>query len=181
MESLRYFALIGDKINRIKTIHAFMKREGIEFEKTREYLNITNEEIKSKYIIKGEVNWKTIEKAKKVGSEMSEHDIQVKVCKWLKEHNFAYWANVNGFIHNGSSLETAKYINYLKQEGYKNGVFDLTILYGNAQVAFLELKTEKGKPSEHQLKMRNYLTLKGYKNKIAYGYDEAIDFIKELM
>lgn len=187
MESLRYFALIGDKINRIKTIHAFMKREGIEFEKTREYLNITNEEIKSKYIIKGEINWKTIEKAKKVGSEMSEHDIQVKVCKWLKERKICHFAVPNGFVHNGDKvstadkISTAQYINYMKAEGLYPGVPDLVILPGNGKVAFLELKTEKGHPSEFQLKWQKHLQENKYMTRICYGYESAIKYLEEIL
>lgn len=181
MESLKYFALIGDKINRIKTIQAFMKREGIEFEKTREYLNLADEEIKSKYIIKGEVNWKTIQKAKKVGSDMSEHDIQVKVCKWLKERKVAHFAVPNGFIFNGDKIATAQYINYMKSEGLYNGVPDLVILPGNGKVAFLELKTEKGHPSEFQLKWQKHLQENKYMTRICYGYESAIKYLEEIL
>ena len=176
-----YLILDGQRLNKLKKIHAYMKREGIDFEKTKDYMNITDEQIKEKYIIKGEVNWKTIEQAKKTNHNETEHELQVRVCQYLKKNKFAFWAVPNGFIFNGNNnLETVKYINYMKQEGYKPGVFDLTILYGNSQVAFLEIKTIKGHPSDKQLNMQKYLTEKGYKNKIAYGYDECIDFIDGL-
>ena len=68
----------------------------------------------------------------------------------------------------------------MKSEGVKNGVFDITICYGNGKVAFLEIKTKKGKPSEHQLLWLEWFKNNGYLAKICYGYDECIDFIDNL-
>lgn len=187
--AIRLMAVDGKAINYSKLINAYLKKNEQSLDRCEEYMSkYTKDEfcdlLLQFYDIKGVITPDKILKAKKRsldGSNWSEHDIQKNVCLYLKEHKFMYWAVPNGFIHGGSALETAKYINYLKQEGFRSGTFDLTILYGNAQVAFLEIKTKKGKPSDKQLKMRDYLTEKGYKNTIAYGYDECIDFINGLL
>lgn len=152
---------------------------------TGQYLKLYNTEefddfIKEQYDIKGEVTPIKIMKARKIDSPEKEHDIQVKVCKYLKEHKIGHWAVPNGFIHNGDKISTARYINYMKSEGVKNGVFDITICYGNGKVAFLEIKTKKGRPSEHQLLWLEWFKNNGYLAKICYGYDECIDFIDSL-
>lgn len=175
--------------NYMKLIAAYLKKNNKPLTMIEDYLKkYTKDEfcglLLQFYDIKGNITPDKIINAKKRTSdtsEWSEHEIQKNVCLYLKKNKFMYWAVPNGFIHGGSALETAKYINYLKQEGFRSGTFDLTILYGNIQVAFLEIKTKKGKPSDKQLKMRDYLTGKGYKNTIAYGYDECIDFINGLL
>ena len=187
--AIRTGAIVADAINYNKLINAYLKKNDQPLDKSEEYMSkYTKDEfcdlLLQFYDIKGNITPEKILSAKKRAtdpSDWSEHDIQKNVCLYLKEHKFMYWAVPNGFIHGGSALETAKYINYLKQEGFRAGTFDMTILYGNAQVAFLEIKTKKGKPSDKQLKMRDYLTEKGYKNTIAYGYDECIDFINGLL
>ena len=119
-------------------------------------------------------------KKKMEEKELTEHEIQVAVCKYLKSKKIGHWAVPNGFVHNGDKIATARYINYMKSEGVKNGVFDITICYGNGKVAFLEIKTKKGKPSEHQLLWLEWFKNNGYLAKICYGYDECIDFIDSL-
>ena len=68
--------LEGNVINRYKLIHAYFKRENIDFSESDKYYNMPDLEelIKSKYDIKGEVNCKSIRKAKKVGHAETEHE-----------------------------------------------------------------------------------------------------------
>jgi hypothetical protein len=110
-----------------------------------------------------------------------EHNIQVQVCDYLDTTPIRYWAVPNGFVAGGSITHRARYINYMKAEGMKNGVFDLTLLLGNGQVAFLELKTSKGKPSKAQIEWSHYFDTQGYRHQICYGYDEAKQFIDTLL
>ena len=187
-------ALDGRSINLTKKINAYLKKNNIGFDKTMEYLKQYDTEefdefIREQYDIKGEVTPVKIMSAKKKSEEkkLSEHEIQVAVCKYLKSKKIGHWAVPNGFVHNSNKdvkdkdrLATAKYINYMKSEGVKNGVFDITICYGNGKVAFLEIKTKKGKPSEHQLLWLEWFKNNGYLAKICYGYDECIDFIDSL-
>lgn len=176
--------LIGSLINKQKLVSCYLKKKGIDFSERGMYDNMSDEELKemitSEFDVKGDVNWKSLQKAKKIDSPETEHDIQVKVCKYLKEHKIGHWAVPNGFVHNGDKVATARYINYMKSEGVKNGVFDITICYGNGKVAFLEIKTKKGRPSEHQLLWLEWFENNGYIAKICYGYDECIEFIEQL-
>ena len=183
----RTLAVDGRAINLTKKINAYLKKNNIGFDRTTEYLKRYDTEefddfIREQYEIKGEVTAEKIMSAKKKTEEkeLTEHEIQVEVCKYLKSKKIGHWAVPNGFVHNGDKIATARYINYMKSEGVKNGVFDITICYGNGKVAFLEIKTKKGKPSEHQLLWFEWFKNNGYLAKICYGYDECIEFIESL-
>lgn len=175
-------------ISLAKKINAYLKKNGIALDKINHYLSKYDTEefdefIREQYDIKGEVTPAKIMSAKfkSAEKELSEHEIQVQVCKYLKDRKIGHWAVPNGFVHNGDKAATARYINYMKAEGVKNGVFDMTICLGNGKVAFLEIKTKKGKPSEYQLKWLDWFEKNGYTAKIAYGYDECIEFINEIV
>jgi hypothetical protein len=60
----------------------------------------------------------------------------------------------------------------IKKLGLKKGFPDLIIIYNGRNLA-LELKTEKGKPSEDQEAWINGLQAHGWTGYIAYGFDEA--------
>lgn len=180
-------ALDGRCINLTKKINAYLKKNNIGFDKTIEYLKEYNTDefddfIREHYEIKGEVTPVKIMSAKKKTEEkeLTEHEIQVEVCKYLKSKKIGHWAVPNGFVHNGDKIATARYINYMKSEGVKNGVFDITICYGNGKVAFMEIKTPKGRASEYQLNWLNWFNKNGYIAKICYGYEECIEFIEYL-
>ena len=185
--SYHTLAVDGRAINLTKKINAYLKKNNIGFDKTVDYLKQYNTEefddfIREQYEIKGEVTAEKIMSAKKKTEEkqLNEHDIQVMVCKYLKENKIGHWAVPNGFVHNGDKIATARYINYMKAEGVKNGVFDITICYGNGKVAFMEIKTPKGKPSEYQLNWLSWFEKNGYIAKICYGYEQCIEFIESL-
>lgn len=175
--------------NYCKKIDAFLKLNNLSLDKEKEYFEKYTEEefddlIKKHYDIKGDITWKSIlnAKVKKNEKEETEHEIQVKVCKYLSSKKLKYFAVPNGFVRGGSDkLANARYVNYMKAEGVRNGVFDLVILLGCGKIAFLELKTKKGKPSEHQLEWKDYFDSEFYNNAICYGYEEAKNFIDNLL
>ena len=187
--AIRTGAVVADAINYSKLINAYLKKNNQSLDKSEEYMKkYTKDEfcdlLLQFYDIKGNVTPDKILKAKKRTTDMSEseHDIQVKVCKYLTSKGLKYWAVPNGFVHNGADKQaTIRYIGYMKAEGVRNGVFDMTILLGKGDIAFLELKTLKGRPSEEQLNWKEYFDKNNYKNAICKGYDEAVAFIDSLL
>lgn len=175
----------GQTLEKEKLVSCYLKKKGISFDKRSYYDNLSESELEEQvtkdFVVNGEFNLKNLQKAKSIDAGMSEHEIQVKVVKYLKEHKIGHFAVPNGFIFNGDKQSSARYINYMTAEGLKRGIYDIVLLLGNGNVAFLELKTEKGRPSEHQLKWQEWFNANGYKNKIAYGYDEAIEFVQSLI
>lgn len=174
-------ALDGRCINLTKKINSYLKKNNIGFDKTIEYLKQYNTEefddfIKEQYDIKGEVTPIKIMNARKIDSPETEHEIQVKVCKYCKDNRIGHVAIPNGIIKKFD----VKYLSYLRAEGaFKNGMFDLVIMK-EGRVGFLEVKTPKGKPSEYQLKWLKWFKDNNFNASICYGYDECIDFIDSL-
>ena len=71
----------------------------------------------------------------------------------------------------------------LKAEGVKSGVPDifLPVARGGAHGLFIELKTEKGKPSVNQREWVGDLGLNGYAAVFCYGWEHAKDTILEYL
>lgn len=179
-----------DMFNRYcKKIDAYLKLNDLPLSREKEYFEKYTEEefdqlIREHYTIKGKtITPQSILKAKrKDESKETEHDIQVKVVKYLSQLKIKYFAVPNGFVRGSQDrVENARYINYLKAEGLKNGAPDLVILPGRGKVVFLELKTNQGRPSEHQQKWQEFFSKNGYIYTIIYGYDAAEQFIKTLV
>lgn len=171
-----------------KKIDAYLKRNNLPLSREEHFFIKYSEDqfdalIKQYYVIKGEVTPQAILKAKlKSEQKETEHDIQVKVVKYLTKLKIKHFAVPNGFVRGGQDrVENARYMNYMKSEGFKNGVFDLVLLPGCGRVAFLELKTEQGRPSEHQKEWKEFFEQNNYPSIIAYGYEEAERFINSLI
>lgn len=178
-----------DMFNRYcKKIDAYLKLTNQPLSKESEYFEKYTEEefdelLRRHYNIKEkDITYKGILRAKlkNTKKEPSEHEIQVELVKYLSKLKIKFFAVPNGFVRSGDKLEAAKYINYMKAEGFRNGAPDLVLLPGNGNVVFLELKTEKGKPSEYQLEWQEFFNLNQYVYKIVYGLDEAKSFIDKI-
>lgn len=163
-------------------IHAYLKKNNIDFAKTKEYLQKYTEDefnnlIKQHYKISGNVTAQKILNAKKIDTLPDEHEEQKQVVAWCKKNNIKYFAVPNGFITNLG----VKYINYMRAEGLVNGSPDLVILLGSGKVLFLEMKRIKGGVlSEHQKKWQQYFNDNGYNYFVAKGHIKAIEHIKTL-
>lgn len=172
----------------LKKIDAYLKLNNMSLDKEEHFFNKYTEEefdalLKKYYVIKGDLTPKNILRAKLKTDkkEMTEHEIQVEVVKYLTKLKIKHFAVPNGFVRGGSDkLENVRYVNYMKAEGLKNGVFDLVLLPGNGKIFFLELKTPTGKPSEHQLEWKKFFDENNYASTIAYGLDEAKQVIDRL-
>lgn len=171
-----------------KKIDAYLKLTNQPLSKESEYFEKYTEEefdelLRKHYNIKEKnITYKGILKAKlkNAEKELSEHEIQVELVKYLSKLKIKFFAVPNGFVRGGDKLEAAKYINYMKAEGFRNGAPDLVLLPGNGDVVFLELKTEKGKPSEYQLEWQEFFNLNHYVYKIVYGLNEAKQFVDKI-
>ena len=167
----------------VKLINAYCKKTGQEIcsDTVNKYLSkFTKEEFEENlrkfYDLPKTITPASILKAKDKVHELSEHEEQVKVVKWCRQNKITIFAIPNGFISGGD----AKYINYLKSEGYTPGISDLVVLPGNGVTVFMEMKKEKGGVlSDAQKKFRDFLLGNGYCYCLAKGADMAIEFIKE--
>lgn len=171
-----------------KKIDAYLKLVNKPLSEESEYFEKYTEDefdtlIRQYYSIKGDITPQKILKAKLKTDkkELTEHEIQVEIVKYLSKLKIKHFAVPNGFVRGGlDRVENAKYVNYMKAEGLKNGAPDLVILPGNGGVVFLEVKTEKGKPSEYQLEWQGFFNLNQYVYKIVYGLEEAKTFIDKI-
>ena len=170
-----------------KKIDAYLKLNNKSLDEEEKYFNQYTEDefdalIREHYSIKGDITPQKILKAKSKTEkkEPTEHEIQVELVKYLSKLKIKFFAVPNGFVRGGDKLETAKYINYMKAEGFRNGAPDLVLLPGNGGVIFLELKTEKGKLSEYQLEWQDFFNLHQYIYKVTYGLEEAKAFIDKI-
>lgn len=99
---------------------------------------------------------------------------------WALKHrefglpNFALFSIPNGH------LRTAITGAILKREGLRSGAPDLMLAapVGIYHGAFIELKTETGKPSPEQKEFLRFLGDARYAATVAYGYDDAVRFIE---
>ena len=172
----------------LKKIDAYLKLNNLPLSKEDHFFNKYTEEefdilIRKYYNIKGDVTYQKILKAKLKSDkkELTEHEIQVEVVKYLNKLKIKHFAVPNGFVRGGQDkVENARYVNYMKAEGLKNGVFDLVLLPGNGKVFFLELKTPTGRPSEHQLEWKEFFDQNSYLSAVAYGLEEAKSIVDKL-
>lgn len=171
-----------------KKIDAYLKLNNKSLDEEDEYFKKYTEDefdslIRQHYTIKGDITPQKILKAKlkKEQREPTEHEIQVELVKYLSKYKIKHFAVPNGFVRGGSDkVENARYVNYMKAEGLKNGAPDLVLLPGSGDVIFLELKTEKGKLSEYQLEWQEFFNRNQYVYKIVYGLNEAKQFIDKI-
>lgn len=64
-------------------------------------------------------------------------------------------------------------------EGTLHGVSDLIILLPNARSVFVEMKTEKGRQSEHQKNFEKVVSNLGFDYLVWRSIDDAIKWVKE--
>lgn len=68
------------------------------------------------------------------------------------------------------------------QYGLTRGLFDLVVIGGDfleGRTGWIELKTERGKLSEHQISFREKCLVNGVPHAVAYGRDEPIRLLEE--
>lgn len=106
-----------------------------------------------------------------------EHDIQVALVALLEsiDPKPLYSATVGGVR---LAMHTAK---KMKEAGYSRGIPDLLIFEPRGEYIGLaiEVKTEKGRASDHQKEWIKSLNDRGWMADVCRGFDEAADLIFE--
>jgi len=99
----------------------------------------------------------------------AEDIIQINVHEFAKHYKLP-------FFHFAGERQCAPaYGAFLKRKGSKAGVSDCFFPRGNGTFSglWLELKSAKGKLSEHQIKFMSNMLDEGYQCHTAYSFDEA--------
>lgn len=106
---------------------------------------------------------------------MSEHNIQKAYFQWLslklpRVEPFAFAVPNGGYRFIATAAR-------LKDEGVKAGVPDIFIAYPQKSFhgLFMELKTERGRPTKQQLQWLERLGSKGYMAMLSKGLDALIE------
>ena len=103
-------------------------------------------------------------------SILSEHAEQVLFYEWFK---LQYPTVLCYATPNGGHRDMRTAVS-LKAEGVVSGVADLTILWKDGRVLFLEFKrTKRGVQSESQRDFERYVVECGHSYIIGYGFDDA--------
>jgi hypothetical protein len=121
--------------------------------------------------------WYVSGKPPKRKNSSPEHDIQVMLVALLEsiKPRPLYSATVGGVR---LAMHTAK---RMKEAGYSKGIPDLLIFEPRGFYVGLaiEVKTEKGRPSDAQKEWCKNLNRVGWRSEICRGFDEAADVICE--
>ena len=80
-------------------------------------------------------------------------------------------------IPGGSARTSIATAMKLKNNGVRAGVYDLMLLWRNRNIAFIECKATKGKPSPAQEEFSQYLTSSGHRGRVCKTLQEALDFV----
>ena len=155
---------------------------------TRFYIN-SEEDAKKMGISKGEWELMKMEKKEKrqavkkmtpkqlkKDTAPTEYEEQIKLAEYLDMKNYLWCHVPNG--GNRNAITGAK----LKRQGVKPGVPDVLIFLPKSGIA-IELKRSNGVPSDVRDTQKKWLTeleSRDWLTKVAYGADEAIDWLEEL-
>lgn len=109
-------------------------------------------------------------------SELTEAQIQAQIVKRLQ--------SIGCFCHsvpNEAAGRDRIRMGQLVAMGLRAGVADLVAWIGDGRVAYLEVKTPKGRPSEVQQTFARRCVSDGYAYRIVRSADEAERAVRELM
>lgn len=122
------------------------------------------------------------EEAKARSPKLTESQQQAKCVDWFRseypQFTKLFWANPNG------GYRSPKTAAILKREGVLSGVPDVTLAVPRKSYhgLYIEVKTEKGRPTENQLAVMAALSEQGYQCAIVHSIDEfketVINYLK---
>ena len=115
--------------------------------------------------------------------QSTEHDEQVALFKWAAHMTFRYpELDLLFAIPNGGKRDKIIAIQ-LQREGVKPGVPDvcLPVPRQGWHGLFIELKYGRNTPTEYQLSWLERLTEHGYLAVVCYGWQDAVEVIKDYL
>lgn len=106
--------------------------------------------------------------------------LQIQVIDWAFYHTGKYPQLALMFHVANEGKRSVVQGTKLKRMGLKKGVPDLVLPWGNGTYTglYVELKTEKGRPTAEQRTWVKNLMQAGNYAKICYGFDDAVRTIK---
>ena len=105
--------------------------------------------------------------------------IQRAIRQYLARRGYVSVAVPNGSVLAGGKLERIKQMAALKADGLMPGFPDLIVFSTNGKVGFIEVKTEKGRLSQVQDSVRQWLQRDGFPWALCRSVDDAKAAIKE--
>lgn len=114
-----------------------------------------------------------------------EDNIQVSCVEWFRYQypKLLLTSFPAGFALQGDKIKRIRTGARMKQMGYENGTPDLLIAVSNRVYhgLFIEMKTEKGKLTENQIKIGRYLHDNGYQCLVVRSLDEFIKVVEKYL
>lgn len=109
-----------------------------------------------------------------------EDALQSKIVIWFKNN---YQMHGKGLIHstpNGGSRNVVE-AKKMKETGLTSGIADLTIKLPNSFFIDVEVKIEKGKQSENQIKIESFLKKINCNYIVVYSLEDFIKKVKPII
>lgn len=125
---------------------------------------------------KQQTDWDEVEENEKL---MAERDEQIALFNALAYHPELKWAHSvpNGFYSTPAQKRK------MKEEGLKSGVWDIFVPVprGEYHGMYLEMKFAKNKLTKEQKDFGQAMQDQGFHCRVAYGWEQAYDFICQYM
>lgn len=113
---------------------------------------------------------------------ITEHGEQNAVIDWANVH-INTWPELEWLYAIPNWRVKAGQRIYLAEEGVKKGVADLCLPVGRGGYFgwYCEMKIQPNRPTSEQKAFLRFVRAQGYFARVAYGYDEAIAYLKEYL
>jgi alkylation response protein AidB-like acyl-CoA dehydrogenase len=102
---------------------------------------------------------------------MQENRFQAEVVQYLQSIGLFFFSVPNEAGGKGAMIRMAR----LKAMGLRSGVADLVVLIPRGKAVFLELKTDKGKQSEAQVRFQEKVESLGFSYFLCRNLKEVVD------
>ena len=120
-------------------------------------------------------------KSRSMVSKFAESNEQIAAMDWLRAKHPIVAEHT---LHIGNERKTSPYAGYImKRMGVMKGASDLFIAWPREPYhgLFIEIKSEKGKPTQSQLDFMGRMTKVGYRTALCYGAEEVMATITEYL